>query len=138
MTAVIHPGALIALLACVLFFGWVFWRWSRRSEDPPAVLGRKSRSSMGAAAFAVWSIVRLHPLIGVPMGAAAGVLIGILWGRNIGLWMAKPLASLYDGGDVAPDPCPFYAIAEAHRKQRRYADAIAEIQKQLDKFPGEV
>src|SRR5207302_965597 len=44
---------------------------------------------------------------------------------------------LYDGGDVQVTPAPFYSIAEAKRKQGKYAEAVAEIRKQLARFPGD-
>jgi tetratricopeptide (TPR) repeat protein len=134
----VHPGAILSGLVFVLLIGWLIWRWSRRSEDPPGVLVIKLAVSGVLLAVAVFCIARIHPLIGVPLGAACGIVIGVLWGRNIGAWVARPLAGLYDGGDEAPEPRPFYAIAEAHRKQARYAEAIAEIDRQLEGFPGDL
>ncbi len=132
-----HPGAIVSVLAFGALFAFVLWHWSRQSIDPPAILGIKIALSTGLAAAAVWSILSLHPIIGVPLGAICGILIGILWARNIGNAMARPLADLYDGGTEQAEQKPFYAIAEAHRKQARYAEAIAEVEKQLERFPGD-
>lgn len=133
-----HPGIILSVLSFGLLFGWIFWRWSRTSSDPPTVLAVKIVLTLVLLGLAVFCIAFIHPIIGVPGGAVFGIIIGILWGKNIGLAIASPLANLYDGGTEADEPKPFYAIAEAHRKQARYAEAIAEIRKQLDRFPGDV
>lgn len=133
-----HPGAILSVLVFGTLIGWFLWRWSRESVDPPTVLFTKIAISLVLLAAAVLSILFLSPFMGVPLGAVCGIIIGILWGRNIGLAIASPLASLYDGGTEVEPPKAFYAIAEAHRKQARYAEAIAEIEKQLELFPGDV
>lgn len=133
-----HPGALISALVFLLLFGWIVWRWSRTSEDPPGILIIKIALSLVLLAAAVWCMVSLHPLIGIPLGAICGIIVGILWGRNVGTWLAAPLSDLYDGGKEKVEPRPFYAIAEAHRKQARYDESIAEIRRQLERFPGDV
>ena len=45
--------------------------------------------------------------------------MAILWTGNIAEYLARPFENLYTGGDVAPDPAPFYSIAEAQRKTYR-------------------
>lgn len=130
-----HPGAALSALSFALLFGWLFWRWSRKSEDPPLVLGVKVGVSVVLVLGAGWCMLSVHPILGVPLAAAAGVIVGILWGRNIGGAIAKPFSSLYDGGDEEPELRPFYAIAEAHRKQGRFDQAIEAIEEQLGRFP---
>ena len=58
-----------------------------------------------------------------------------VWRRNIASLVANPLGSLFDGGDVPVEPQPFYSIAESKRKLGRYTEAVAEIRKQLERFP---
>jgi tetratricopeptide (TPR) repeat protein len=52
--------------------------------------------------------------------------------------VADPLASLYDGGTTPPDPHPAYSVALARQKQGRYLESIAEVRKQLERFPTDV
>ncbi len=52
--------------------------------------------------------------------------------------LANPIASLYDGGSAPPDPQPFYSVARARQKQGNHAEAIAEVEKQLARFPTDV
>lgn len=133
-----HPGALLSVLAFGALIAWVAWIWAKDSSDSPGVLLVKILISVILLSVAVWAMVRIHPVIGVPVGALCGIVVGILWGKNIGLALASPLTNLYDGGKEADAPKPFYAIAEAHRKQARYGEAIALVEEQLDRFPGDV
>src|SRR5262249_30358511 len=52
--------------------------------------------------------------------------------------VAKPFGSLYDGGDTPPEPVPAYSIAQSRRKQGKYLEAVAEVRKQLDRFPTDL
>jgi hypothetical protein len=132
-----HPGAILSVLAFGALIAWVAWSWGRNSADPPAVLALKVLVSVGLVGAAVFAMLRIHPIVGVPAAAVCGVVVGLLWGRNIGLAIISPLTNLYDGGNEADAPKPFYSIAEAHRKQGRYQEAIEVIEEQLDRFPGD-
>jgi tetratricopeptide (TPR) repeat protein len=72
---------------------------------------------------------------GIPLAAVCGLALAFTWRHNIASWVADPIASLYDGGSTEPDPHPAYSIAQSRQKQGKYLEAIAEIQKQLEKFP---
>ncbi len=133
-----HFGAVLSVLAFALLFGWIGWRWTRSSNDPPGVLWSKIIYSTVLLGTAGYCVAFIHPLIGVPVGALLGILASIPWAKNIGLAIASPLANLYDGGTEEEPPKAMYAIAEAHRKQARYGAAITEIRRQLDAFPGDV
>jgi tetratricopeptide (TPR) repeat protein len=85
-----------------------------------------------------WVLVPLaaaQPLLGVPLVALWGLVLAMVWGADVGELLARPLTSLFDGGREPVEPRPFYSIAEARRKQGRYAEALAEVQRQLEKFP---
>ncbi len=131
-------GLLLSLATFGGLIGWILWRWGRSSSDPPSILGIKIAVTLVLGGAGVWCMVNVGPFIGVPVAAVCGILVGLCWAKNIGLVLASPLSSLYDGGNEAPEAKPFYAIAEAHRKQARYADALEEIGKQLERFPGDV
>ncbi len=51
--------------------------------------------------------------------------------------MAKPLSSLYDGGDEPPEPKPYYSIAQAKRQRREFLQAVVAIREQLARFPND-
>jgi tetratricopeptide (TPR) repeat protein len=76
--------------------------------------------------------------VGIPLTAVFGVVLAAIWRRNIADMVAKPIASLYDGGSQEPIPHPAYSVAQANQKQGRYLEAVAGIRKQLDRFPTDV
>jgi outer membrane protein assembly factor BamD (BamD/ComL family) len=104
---------LLSLPGCVAMFFLI--RWLDRAVN--------SGVDYGAAIF------------GGGLTAAIGLYFAIIWRRNIAMIVANPFGSLYDGGTHQVDPQAFYSLAEAKRKRGNYAEAIAEIKKQLDKFP---
>jgi len=93
------------------------------------VIGFEARGShlgnFGAAALLVGGI------------ATGGILIGILWARTFGEKLAQPLTSLFDDGGTELKPAPLYSSVIARRKQGRPAEALAEIDRQLSRFPGD-
>jgi len=64
-----------------------------------------------------------------------GICLTVVWRESIASIVAKPFTALYDGGDMEIEPRPYYSIAEAKRKRGHYTEAVAEIRKQLQKFP---
>jgi tetratricopeptide (TPR) repeat protein len=65
------------------------------------------------------------------------VVISYLGSPLLGQLIAKPLTSLFDGGNDPPEPRPLYSIATSKKKQGHYAEAIADIREQLEKFPND-
>ena len=134
----------IVLMAIALSaIGWFLWYCLKRSDDParlifkwiltvPVVCGLlfyvgPFATSSAAGAF-----------IGVPLAAACGIVLTIIWRHNIGDLLAKPFTSLYDGGSAEPIPKPFYSIAQSKQKKGQYLEAIADIRQQLQRFPTDV
>lgn len=74
---------------------------------------------------------------GGSLTAALGLYFAIIWRRNIANLVANPFGSLYDGGSERIKPQAYYSVAEARRKRGQYAEAIADIRKQLEKFPND-
>jgi tetratricopeptide (TPR) repeat protein len=76
--------------------------------------------------------------IGVPFAAVCGIVLAIIWRHSLADMVAKPFASLYDGGSEEPIPRPAYSTAQSKQKKGLYPEAIAEIRKQLERFPTDV
>jgi tetratricopeptide (TPR) repeat protein len=131
---------IVTYIAMALFFGWIAWRSIKKSEDP-ARTAFKWVLTLGILVYIRWSVFPMAEGGGMAAFAAiassmiCGLVLFVTWRMEIGSIVAKPFVSLYDGGDQPPEPRPFYSIARARQKQGRYADAIAEIQKQLARFP---
>lgn len=75
--------------------------------------------------------------------ALAAYILGIgsifvLWNAAIFEVLAKPITSLIDGGDDRVVAKPFYSRAHAYRKRGDYDNALAEVEQQLQRFPGDI
>ena len=117
---------------------WLGFVWLKRSEDP-ALLVFKWVMTVPILAFGVWKtgLFKGTPATWTDVVFAMICALGFVavWRRNIASLVANPLGSLFDGGDVPVEPQPFYSIAESKRKLGRYTEAVAEIRKQLERFP---
>jgi outer membrane protein assembly factor BamD (BamD/ComL family) len=126
-------GGVLVLAAWVGIIVMVAWKLFKKSEDPKRILF-KTVLSLGVMGFVVVSVFWLGAFS--PMFAAAcGVLLGVVWAPHLGALLARPLTSMYDGGDVQVEERPLYSMAEARRKFGKYPEAIAEVHKQLARFP---
>lgn len=131
-------GSLATVLALI---GWVLWRWLKKSDDPGGLLVKWVVSAviLSVLIFVVAPIVAGGgyggAFIGIPATAVCGLALAIVWRRSIANLVANPVGALYDGGSAEVDPQAYYSIAEAKRKRGHYNEAIAEIRKQLEKFP---
>ena len=123
--------------------GWFMFRCLKRTDDParlifkwiltvPVVVGLL----FGVGPFATSSAA--GAFIGVPLAAACGIVLTIIWRHNIAELISKPFTALYDGGSEEPIPTPFYSIAQSKQKKGRYLEAIADIRQQLERFPTDV
>lgn len=126
---------LITLVAYAAAGGWLLVRALKRSDEP----GRLVMRWVVTAIFfplGVFAVGWGGPF-GMPILIICGLIVGVTWAPSIGAMAAKPLTSMFDGGDEPPEPKPFYSIAQAKRKQGKYDEAIAEVQKQLGIFPND-
>jgi len=128
----------LGFLAAVV---WAVRRLWQRSEDRAALLARW----ICTAADLAFIIFVLRPMferwdaatafVGVPFAAVAGLLLALIWVPSLTDSFGRWIGTLYDGGARAPDPEPFFSIAEARRKRGRYAEALAAVREQLARFP---
>jgi tetratricopeptide (TPR) repeat protein len=130
-----------SILIPVVVFGGLIVLTIIKSEDPARMT---FKWVLTLIVFAIM-VFKVAPMVGqggygaafggIPFAAVCGITLAIIWRRTIASWIADPIGSLYDGGTTAPDPHPAYSIAQSRQKQGKYLQAIAEIQKQLEKFP---
>jgi outer membrane protein assembly factor BamD (BamD/ComL family) len=136
-------GVLLLLLFLV-GGAWVFVRVLKRSEDPPQLIFKWVLTALivGVMFWKVAPIVGeggyLGAFVGIPATAVCGLALAIVWRHNIASMFARPFTSLYDGGTAEIEPQPYYSIAEAKRKRGLYIEAVAEIRKQLARFPTDL
>ena len=119
---------------------WGMWRWLKRTADPALLVFKWILTA--AVIWIMFAVIGpmlwkggVSTFAGMHFEAICGLALAAIWRRNISELIARPFASLYDGGSKEIEPTPFYSAARAHRKFGRYREAIAEIRKQLEKFP---
>lgn len=130
-------GKVLVLIVVLGLTVWGMIRVLQRSEDPARLLFKWALTVIIAIVIH-WKIVPLalgSPFVGIPVAALFGLGLAAIWRHTITEFCAKPFSSLYDGGSAQIAPQPYYSIAEARRKQGKYNEAVAEIRKQLEKFP---
>ena len=134
-------GAILLLLA-VGIGGWLIFRALKRSEEPSRLLFKIIFTAVIGAfmIFVVFPLVArggFNAIHGLSLALICGLTLAITWRHELAGLIARPFSNLYDGGDVEVTPAPFYSMAEARRKKGQYTEAVAEIRKQLAKFPND-
>jgi tetratricopeptide (TPR) repeat protein len=135
----IHWGQFIrgALVLGILVAGliWLIVRSTRNAEDP-ARMAFKWCLTLGvvvvmAVAVPLLSVFGLFVIVG------CAAVLSYMWTPHIGEVFAKPLTSLFDGGNLAPEPRPLYSVAQSKQKKGQYLEAVQDIRKQLERFPSD-
>ena len=133
-------GSLLIVLGLI---GWVMWLWLKKADDPARLIFKwiLTAIGLGVMVFVVGPIVAKGgyggAFVGIPATAVCGLYFAIIWRHEIAGLVAKPFGAIYDGGNAQINPQAYYSIAEAKRKRGHYTEAIAEIRKQLEKFPND-
>lgn len=137
-------NGLVSLLSLVAFLvgaGWLLRRAWRRSSDRPTLVVKWliTAADLAFLTFVIGPLFRepgfVAAFVGVPMTAVGGLVMAIVWVPSMAEAVGRRLGGLYDGDDREPDPEPFFSIAEARRKQGKYAEAEAAVRQQLERFP---
>src|SRR5262245_33341389 len=124
---IIRGAILLVALAGGLI--WFVVRSIRKAEDPPRIIFK-------------WCVtLPLLVVIGIavpvfgPLGpfliVVCAVILSGLWTPHIGAAFAKPITSLFDGGDIEPELKPLYSTARARQKRGKYDEAIMDVMRQL-------
>ena len=140
--AIVRGTVLLALALGAV--GWFMVRCLKRSDDPARLIFKWVLTG-GVIGLVIWVVGPLvagdsyaAAYVGVPMTAVCGIILTIIWRHNLAGMIAKPFGDLYDGGSVEPIPQPAYSVAQSNQKRGKYLEALAEIRKQLDRFPTDV
>ncbi len=140
---ILSVGSLAIVLALI---GWGMWRWLKKADDPARLIFKwilTVPGLIGIVADGLYIRKAIEgggwdpgaAILGVVCAAVIGLYLAIIWRHEIANLVANPFGALYDGGSAEVDPQAYYSIAEAKRKRGHYPEAIAEIRKQLEKFP---
>jgi tetratricopeptide (TPR) repeat protein len=120
----------------------VFVGWTIKHAEDPARRAFKWALTVPVILFMAFVVA---PMVGqggygaafggIPMTAVGGLFLAFIWRHDIASLIARPFASLYDGGSTPPEPRPLYSTAQARQKQGHYVEAIAAVREQLAAFP---
>lgn len=127
----------IVILAGTLFGGgWLFWRAFKNSDDPARLLV-KWIITVGVVVLLLMVVPKVGPFS--PLGGVflGGILV-VLWARDICALVGTPLGNIIDGGQQEFQARAFYSAAEKFRQRNQFPEAIAEVRKQLEKFPNDL
>jgi len=152
MSRIIEIIANIVLPAIgVAFIGWLVWHALKKSDDPAKLLFKAVFSVLLVAGevFFIKSLIgTLHDSTAPQENAgqaflmagsigACGIILGIIWTPQISNLLISPFTNMFDGGNIPPEPRPYYSIAIAKRKRNKPVEAVALIREQLAKFPND-
>jgi len=136
-------GTVIAAVFGVCFL-WLVIRAFKKSDDPQLLLFKWFLTALviGFMAWQVGPMVKSQnssvAISGVFVTVFCGWALAAIWRRNLANIIAKPIGSLYDGGNDEIEARPMYSFAVTKRKRGKYDEAVAEIRRQLEKFPTDV
>jgi tetratricopeptide (TPR) repeat protein len=126
---------IVVLILGLAAIGFLYYQILKRSDDPVRIIV-KTVITLGVSIPAFFFAVSAGP-IGPIIIMVPAVCLGLMWAPHIGAAIASPFSGLFDGGNQEIVATPFYSIAEAKRKRGDFPGAIAEIHRQLEKFPGD-
>ena len=134
---------ILILVFLTVTLGWFVWRWLKNSRDPALLVFRwvLTALALGGLYYGAMSAREAEQrgdfsaLLAVIYALVGGMFLAIVWVPAIVDYVSRKIGSLYDGGDAEVDPKPFYSIFQSKRSQGKYHEALAEVRRQLDKFP---
>jgi len=132
---------ILGWIMAAILLAWIFIRALKRSEDPAFLVLKWILSGVTMwvlllkVAPMIWTSGEAGAYLGVPLVACCGAALAIIWRKSISSIVANQVGSLFDGGDREVEPRPAYSVAQAKRNRGRYAEAVAEVRKQLAQFP---
>lgn len=125
--------ATVAILCCFII-------WIRRVRDKQALA---IRVIVSLALTCLWFFpcrkLLLHggaeAVAAICFTVAYGWIMAIVWVPPITGWVGGLFGSLFDGGAQQVEARPYYSAFRAKRTKGKYYEALAEVRKQLEKFP---
>lgn len=134
-----RPLAIGLSVMSAMLIVWTLYRWLSRTEDPRILIRNWiiTLACVGILIFAV-SGQPTREAIHVPaLILVLAIIMSIIWTPNIGALVAKPLTSMFDGGDEEVEPAPLYSVAINKIRKGEFQAAAFELKEQLMKFPND-
>jgi tetratricopeptide (TPR) repeat protein len=112
-----------------------------RVHEKKAMYWRLGLSIFPALVYYFWII----PAANTPPGPAQafavvgalamGIVLAVIWVPAITGFCGRIVGNLYDGGSQEIEAKPYYSVFRSKRSQGKYFEALAEVRRQLDRFP---
>jgi len=138
---------IVGLLVVLGLLGAVIFLMVKKDNDP-ARMAFKVLLTAAIIIGAAWYISSMTTHLGggmvgdtgtamVMMGiiVACGIALSIMWTPFLSDLIISPLTNIFDGGNEPPEQKPFYSIAMTKRNRGKPQEAVAEIRRQLERFP---
>jgi tetratricopeptide (TPR) repeat protein len=128
------------LIVFLCAIGWVIVRWIKKSDEPLSLIVKLAVSVPILAGVVGLAVTARDPstmIMAVMVGAVGGLFLAMIWAGDFCAWVASPFENLYTGGNQSFEARALYSMAYGKRKRGLHQEAIAEIQRQLEKFPGD-
>lgn len=134
------------MLAILATLGWIMWRALKKSPDPARLIFKWILTGAGLAGLVAIGVFIGKAIdrqawdpgsavFGVLALAVLGLFFAIIWTPALTDLAARVLGNLYDGGNLEVLPEAHYSSAIAKRKRAEFQAALADIRKQLERFP---
>jgi tetratricopeptide (TPR) repeat protein len=125
----------IVVLAILVAYGYHCYAVS---DDRRVLLYKWAASvGLGSVMLVLVFMGQRHPKLAL-LFIIPCVILSFVWLPNLVGYLLRPLTGAFDGGYDEVEPKPFYFIATAKRAKSLPQEAIADVLKQLEKFPGDV
>jgi tetratricopeptide (TPR) repeat protein len=132
-------GLLILLFSASMII-WLLWRWLKKTTEPRwwlvfkwiatiATVGLIIKTGLDARGDGIMEIFAIFK------AALLSLILVLLWVPAMVKSVGSLFGQLYDGGAIEIEAAPTYSLAQAKRKRGWYDQALAEIRKQLHRFP---
>jgi hypothetical protein len=123
----------IGLLAAYTFY--LHHRQQGNEHSPVGPLAIKFALSVILIIILIESF-KMGPL-GVFIAILPGFVLGLIWVGPLTDWLGMGVINSFMGGGEKVEPKPMYSIAETKQKRGDPHGAIAEIESELETFPGD-
>jgi len=126
---------IVCWILVVLILGYFGMKAHEKSEDRQALVRRWIIS--GVLLWMIIIFARLDIPIKVFLIIPPALVLAFIWVPSVTGTLIKPLTSAFDGGDEEVERKPFYFAAEGKCRKGQYQEALADIRRQLEFFPGD-
>ena len=130
---------LVTSIALGLVLGYLAFRSIRRAEDPSRTVFKWVLTFLTLIflRWYVWPMTGqggMVTFVSIAYTIVCGLVLFVTWYREVLSFISQPITSLFDGGNLEPEPRPLYSMAQAKQKKGQYLEAVSDIRQQLDRF----